>query len=581
MTPSTTGQGNRVSKPTAAGTHPPVPRGPGPKRSSIPGIAVVVALVAGSPATALAQDPAGNNGYSADIEMVRPTFGHGSFHGLDVPMAKRPFTFRYGVVAQYQRDPLTLYNRVDDVEEGAIVTNRGAAALGASLDLSERFTLNLVLPTAFNWGTEITQFAADGFGAGDISAGGRAILVRTRRDVFNLGLRAGLTLPTGRQSAYMAELGVRGSVGLLAATNLGPLRIATDLGVIGRGRLATEEDFVLGNELTWGTGARLALPDATRVAFTGQLLTRSGLERFLQGGAESGAELLGGIQVLPSRSVTLDVAAGRGLNNGVGTTDFRLLTALVIEHVPKEPVAKPPPPDWTPPPPPPPPLPPVVDEPEPEPEWEEGQLARIILDKIEIREMLEFRVDTNLLLDKSVPTLRAVAGIINGDARIGHVVIEGHASQEGPYDHNYTLSESRARAVFEHLFKEGVHPSRLSYRGMGEVVPLIEGEEEEILQQNRRVEFHIVRQFDDVADMPDYAPSARLPWNGAEVTIVQPEKPEVEEPEPEDEGPLLDEFGLPIDPDDAFEMQQDEAPTPEEAPGDDAGDEGPPAEEEE
>ena len=505
-----------------------------------------------APHAARAQSPQISEApYSTDIEFVRPSFGHGSFVGVDVPMSSKPMTFRYGLVAQYERDPLTLYNRLEDAEQGAIVANRGNAIFGASMDFSDRFTAHVALPVAFNWGTEIQNLSADGFGAGDISAGARVIAWRSDRDVFNVGARAGLTLPTGRQEAYIGESNIRGTGGLMAAANLGALRLATDAGVVIRSGVNTQEDFILNDEITWGGAARYALPDATRMAFTAQVLGRAGLERFLKGGAENSLEALAGVQLMPARNVTLDIAAGRGLTEGYGTTDFRALAALVIEHVPKEPPPPPPPEEWQPPPPPPPP-PPIIDEPEPEPEWEEGEVAKVVAERIVIKDMLEFRVDTNILLDKSKPTLREVARLINENANIGHVVIEGHASQEGSYDHNYELSESRARAVFEFLFEQGVHPSRISYRGMGEVQPIVEGEDEASLQANRRVEFHIVRQYDAVEEMPDYAPKLKLPWNGADVDIVQPKKPEP--PKPVETGPKLDEFGLPVDTSESFEI---------------------------
>lgn len=498
-----------------------------------------------APGIAEAQAP-----YSTDIEFVRPTFGHGSFVGVDVPMASKPMTFRYGILAQYERDPLTLYNRLDRTEEGAIVANRGNAVFGASMDFSERFTAHVALPVAFNWGTEIQNLSADGFGAGDISAGGRVIIYRSARNAFNFGARAGLTLPTGRQMAYIGENNIRANAGLLAAANLGSLRLATDAGLVIRQGVETQEDFVLDDEFTWGAGARYALPDATRMAFTAQVLGRAGLQNFLKGGAENSLEALAGVQVMPARNITLDFAAGRGLTEGYGTTDFRALAALIVEHVPKEPPPPPPPEEWQPPPPPPPPPPPIIDE--PEPEWQPDEIVKVVAERIIIKDMVEFRVDTNIILEHSKPTLREVARIINDNASIGHVVIEGHASQEGSYEHNYKLSESRARAIFEFLFEQGVHPTRISYRGMGEVQPLVEGEDEESLQQNRRVEFHIVRQYDSAEEMPDYSTDVKLPWNGVGAKIVQPPKPEP--PKPAETGPKLDEFGLPIDASEDFEM---------------------------
>ena len=82
--------------------------------------------------------------------------------------------------------------------------------------------------------------------------------------------------------------------------------------------------------------------------------------------------------------------------------------------------------------------------------------------------------------------------------QIGHVVIEGHASEEGSHQYNYDLSNLRARAIFKALAEAGVHPDRMSHRGYGEALPKNLGEDEAALAENRRVEFHIIRQ-----DAPD------------------------------------------------------------------------------
>ena len=66
----------------------------------------------------------------------------------------------------------------------------------------------------------------------------------------------------------------------------------------------------------------------------------------------------------------------------------------------------------------------------------------------------------------SKPTLDYVAQIINDDIKIGHLVIEGHASEEGEYKYNYDLSNLRARAIYKALVDAGVHPDRMSYRGL-------------------------------------------------------------------------------------------------------------------
>ncbi len=491
--------------------------------------------------------------YSIDIEFLRPTFGHGSLVGVDVPMVKKPRTFRYALYTQYESNPLTLYDAVADTELGVVVADRVGFMTGLSYDLSDRVTIGGMLPAAVNFNSEEPAFAADVFGVGDLGANGRVIFLKTRRDIFNMGVRAGLVFPTGRTASYIGEGSIRVGAGLLAATNLGPLRLATDAGIITREQDVTGEDFVAATEVTWNNGATISLPAATRTAVTGQVLARSGVTNFLAGGAETALEATGGLQFYPSQYTTLDFGAGRGLTEGYGTTDLRVYAGLVVEIAPKDVVAMPAPP------PPPPALPPPPPEPElvfeDPPVVEETEQAVVYEDRIELKDQIEFVVNTNKIQDYSIHIVDDIANILNGKANIGHVAIIGHASQEGSIEHNYELSESRARAIWQKLIERGVAYERISYQGAGEVRPLkgFEDESEQSLQKNRRTEFQITQWFKDPENMPDYPDTQVVPWTGSTVKVIQPEKPvlETEEKEPEVK---LDEYGMPIE-DDDFEME--------------------------
>jgi hypothetical protein len=61
---------------------------------------------------------------------------------------------------------------------------------------------------------------------------------------------------------------------------------------------------------------------------------------------------------------------------------------------------------------------------------------------------------------------------------------------------------------------------------MGEVDPIVPGDDEVALATNRRVEFHIVRQYDYDEELPKYPSVMDLPWNGMSVEIIQPPAPE-------------------------------------------------------
>ena len=63
----------------------------------------LLALGLGAPSTVLAQ------GYSTDIELVRPTFSYKGLPGIDTPVMAAQPTMRTGFMAQYERDPVILY----------------------------------------------------------------------------------------------------------------------------------------------------------------------------------------------------------------------------------------------------------------------------------------------------------------------------------------------------------------------------------------------------------------------------------------------------------------------------------------
>jgi outer membrane protein OmpA-like peptidoglycan-associated protein len=83
------------------------------------------------------------------------------------------------------------------------------------------------------------------------------------------------------------------------------------------------------------------------------------------------------------------------------------------------------------------------------------------------------------------PVLDAVAAAIAQDPSC-RVCILGHASEEGPAEHNEDLSRSRASAVQDYLTARDLSETRIPTAGLGERCQLIP---ESTLVLNRRVEF--------------------------------------------------------------------------------------------
>lgn len=70
--------------------------------------------------------------------------------------------------------------------------------------------------------------------------------------------------------------------------------------------------------------------------------------------------------------------------------------------------------------------------------------------------------------------------------------LAGHTDSWGPYEHNITLSNNRAKAVLDYLVNKGISPSRLTYKGYGPDKPIATNETDEGRALNRRTEAIII-----------------------------------------------------------------------------------------
>ncbi len=362
---------------------------------------------------------------------------------MDAPALDQNGTVRWAVLTEYERDPLIAYESTvaGGVQEvGAVVSNRQVLLLGVSTDFGDRFNLRAVLPLNAQWASDVPSLSGDGVGAGDAMLGGRLLLADGRR--FDFAARADLYAPIGTNGAYMGETNPRVQAGLLGAASIPGFTFYGDASLVGRTTVQTSHDFTLGPELALNLGVRHPVFPGRADALLA-LVTRSALStEFWSGGAENSSEVLTGVDLFVRDNLKLDLGLGKGLADGYGTSEFRALVGLELIHHPAPPAEH------------------VIRlPPEPIPEtrvakipdeipWEPNQLARVERSEIVIRDPIQFELDTARILPASIPTLHAVAGIVIAHPEIGHLLIEGHASEEGSYEHNYELSNLRARSIY-------------------------------------------------------------------------------------------------------------------------------------
>jgi outer membrane protein OmpA-like peptidoglycan-associated protein len=114
----------------------------------------------------------------------------------------------------------------------------------------------------------------------------------------------------------------------------------------------------------------------------------------------------------------------------------------------------------------------------------------IILDKI------QFAYNSAEILPASNKILDAVATTLNHHPEFTLVEVAGHADERGNDQYNLHLTQDRVNSVMRALIARSTDKSRLRSKGYGEFCPLDPGHNETAWEQNRRVEFKIVKTKD-------------------------------------------------------------------------------------
>lgn len=95
------------------------------------------------------------------------------------------------------------------------------------------------------------------------------------------------------------------------------------------------------------------------------------------------------------------------------------------------------------------------------------------------------------ILDNSKSELQKLISFLNDNPTL-KIEIEGHTDNVGSESYNMTLSENRAKSVYNYLVNSGISGDRLSYKGYGMSSPLTTNQTSEGRAQNRRTEFTII-----------------------------------------------------------------------------------------
>lgn len=103
-----------------------------------------------------------------------------------------------------------------------------------------------------------------------------------------------------------------------------------------------------------------------------------------------------------------------------------------------------------------------------------------------------FETGSAALLPESIGELNHLKELLENHPSL-RIRINGHTDDVGSEADNLTLSENRARAVYDWLVAQGIPADRLGFKGFGESSPIDSNDTEEGRRNNRRVEFEARR----------------------------------------------------------------------------------------
>lgn len=131
---------------------------------------------------------------------------------------------------------------------------------------------------------------------------------------------------------------------------------------------------------------------------------------------------------------------------------------------------------------------------------EDAVVRAIDLENFAGLELNESFVFENIQFDSDSWKLRPESKTsINGIIKIMEMFPEfkleigAHTDNTASAEHNLKLSRSRAKSVYQYMIEKGIKKDRIKYEGFGEANPIDTNDTEEGKQNNRRVEFTIIK----------------------------------------------------------------------------------------
>lgn len=125
------------------------------------------------------------------------------------------------------------------------------------------------------------------------------------------------------------------------------------------------------------------------------------------------------------------------------------------------------------------------------------EVEEIVLGKPIVLENIYYDFDKWAIREDAAIELDKLVKLLQDNPTI-HIEMGSHTDARGTDRYNLVLSDKRAQAAVKYLINKGIDPSRLSWKGYGETVPVNECVNKVVCdddehQQNRRTEFRVTK----------------------------------------------------------------------------------------
>jgi large repetitive protein len=466
----------------------------------------LVLLSAGS--AAQAQVP------GVDVSLFRPASGSDGFTSVEGARPPEAADLQLKLWGDGARNPLMVVS--GDGTRTAVVQHRIGAWLSGQTHLLGPLSLAVQVPMTVQQSGDLSLLGQGGSlasGFGNLRLTPRVALLRQRSGGVDAAVQATLELPTAKANSLTGDDRVAGQLLLAVGRRFSFANAVPIIEVVGNVSVTLRPprdiaDVRLGNELGLAMAAALYPVRSVPARVFAELEARGALRSAFSSAAAPAEWRLGGSLCL-WRGLTADLAAGAGLNHGVGAPAGRLVFGLGWSAA----GCAPPEPDGV----------GMADAP---PQVVERVVTREVVREVvkevpqacaapalaaaPIAEGAKLVLKGKIYFDAGRATLKARSLSVLDDAleqvrshpEAKKLRIEGYTDDRGSAARNLSISQARAEAVVDYLVQKGVDRQRLVAQGFGRTQPVAPNSTAAGRELNRRVEFRVIESAVESAAQP-------------------------------------------------------------------------------